>query len=523
MAVFYRKWRPQSFRDVCGQEHIKKTLENAISERKVAHAYLFTGPRGTGKTTMARLLAKALNCEQIDYKTKSGSFEPCNECPSCKEISDGQSLDVIEIDAASNRGIEEIRELREKVKFAPVRSPFKVFIIDEVHMLTREAFNALLKTLEEPPKHVIFILATTEPHKILPTIISRCQRYDFRKGNLSEIVGKLSEVSKEEKIKLDQEAVKLIARMADGSFRDALSLLDQIASVTGIKKSVSDKDVQVALGLADHQNVKQFFEFLVLGNVSGIVNLLNMIVDSGCDMVTFCNQMIDRVRSMILVKSGVEKMIIATDWTDEEWIELANLAIKFQIQELIELLDGFVAAVGDIKRSPIEQMPLEILAIEWMQKNGKILEEGKKLSIVYEDEPVKVQDLVKVPIDETVVNVDAVSSLGEKVEEVSNQGEVWVSVVDKVKPQNHSLYTLLKDAHLKVIDNEKAVVGVRFRFHSERMYDLKNRKLIEDAIESVCGRSLRLECVIDEKLPKPESVESQDIVTAAVEVFGMSE
>ncbi len=532
--AFYRKWRPQKFSDVCGQDHIKKILENSLMDRMVTHAYLFCGPRGTGKTTMARLLAKSLNCEKIDFrsKDKNGLFEPCNECPSCLEIAAGQSLDVIEIDAASNRGIEEIRELREKVKFAPVRAPFKVFIIDEVHMLTREAFNALLKTLEEPPKHVIFILATTEPHKILPTIISRCQRYDFHKGNLPEISSNLKQVAKAEKLKIDEDAVSLIARLADGSFRDALSLLDQIASVAGTKKAITRDEVQQALGVANEESVKEFFVYLEQGNVTGIVDLLGKITDSGGDMVAFSNQLIDRARRMILIRSGVDKSVVANDWIDEEWISWANIAMRYSATELMILLNEVVANIGEIKRSPIQQMPLEIAAIGWMQQFSKIQDEGKKVVIVHEEvvkvheEPVKMQDLIKVSTEEVApVNVDAVSQSDDVKVEAPPEGyeSVWVQVIEKVKPQNHPLFSLLKDAHLKSIDHEKAVVGVRFRFHSERMYDMKNRKIIEMAIEGVCGKMLRLECVIDENIPKPELVHEKDMMDSAVEVFGMAE
>jgi len=224
--VLYRKYRPQKFSEFVGQEHIVKTLTNAISSGLISHAYLFYGPRGSGKTTIARLFAKAVNCQN----RKGGDFEPCNQCFSCKEISEGRAVDLIEIDAASHRGIDEIRDLREGIKFAPTRLKYKVFIIDEAHQLTKEAANALLKTLEEPPSHAIFILATTEIHKMIPTIISRCQRFDFRKLTVPEILKKLEIICQKEKIKIEKVALELIAQNAQGSMRDAESLLDQVST-----------------------------------------------------------------------------------------------------------------------------------------------------------------------------------------------------------------------------------------------------------------------------------------------------
>lgn len=224
--ALYRAWRPQSFQDMVGQQHIIQTLQNAIREQRVSHAYLFSGPRGTGKTSAAKVLAKAVNCE------RGPGPEPCNECPSCLRITSGNIMDVQEIDAASNRGVEEIRDLRDKVKYAPTEVRRKVYIIDEVHMLTTEAFNALLKTLEEPPQHVMFILATTEPHKLPATIISRCQRFDFRRVSLEEQTGRLTEICQKEGITADADALQYIARLSDGGMRDALSILDQISSFT---------------------------------------------------------------------------------------------------------------------------------------------------------------------------------------------------------------------------------------------------------------------------------------------------
>jgi len=237
--VLARKWRPQLFEEVIGQRHITHTLQNAISQKRVAHAFLFTGARGVGKTSSARILAKALNCE------RGLRPNPCNECTTCQEITHGISMDVIEIDGASNRGIDEIRELRENVRYTPAKSRYKIYIIDEVHMLTKEAFNALLKTLEEPPPHIIFIFATTEPHKIPATILSRCQRYDFKRIPLREVVGSLKRIVEEERIQISQRGLLSIAQESEGSLRDAESLLDQVIAYAG--KEIHDEDIEEAL------------------------------------------------------------------------------------------------------------------------------------------------------------------------------------------------------------------------------------------------------------------------------------
>jgi DNA polymerase-3 subunit gamma/tau len=244
--VLYRKYRPQVFADVVGQEHIVQTLTNAVSSGIISHAYLFSGPRGSGKTTVARLLAKSLNCQN----RKEGEFEPCNKCSSCLEIMENRSLDLLEIDAASHRGIDEMRELRDGIKFAPAKSKYKIFIIDESHQLTKEAANALLKTLEEPPSHAIFILATTEIHKMIPTIISRCQRFDFRRLTLPEIVKKLEFVAKKEGVKTDKAALELIALSAAGSIRDAESILGQVLSYQGAQEIKTETIKEIQIGRA---------------------------------------------------------------------------------------------------------------------------------------------------------------------------------------------------------------------------------------------------------------------------------
>jgi DNA polymerase-3 subunit gamma/tau len=291
--VLARKWRPQVFADVVGQDHVTQTLNNAIKSDRLAHAYLFVGPRGTGKTTTARILAKALNC-----RNRQGS-EPCNACDSCKEILKSSSLDVIEIDGASNRGIDNIKELRDNVRYAPVRGPFKIYIIDEVHMLTREAFNAILKTLEEPPPHVKFFFATTEPQKVLTTILSRCQRFDLRRISIADITAQLLKISKAEDIKISADALLAIARGAEGGLRDAESALDQLVSFRG--KTIEESDVLSVFGLISRAQLEGLADAILDGNIPAIIETIAGIDAGGKDMQRVVLELLDQFRNLLIV------------------------------------------------------------------------------------------------------------------------------------------------------------------------------------------------------------------------------
>jgi DNA polymerase-3 subunit gamma/tau len=364
--VLYRKYRPQSFAEVVGQEHVVQTLANAVSQGMISHAYLFSGPRGSGKTTLARLLAKAVNCEN----KKEGTFEPCNKCSSCLETIQARSLDLMEIDAASHRGIDEIRELREGIKFSPTKSKYKVFIIDESHQLTKEAANALLKTLEEPPSHAIFILATTEIHKMIPTIISRCQRFDFRKLRLDEIVKRLEYVSGKEKAKIDKPALELIALNSGGAVRDAESLLDQALAFSGASnEAISAESIKDLLGIADISLISQFVDYLADKNSKEAIGFLNEAFEKGRDPQEFSKALINYLRQAILVKINPEPMNpIIIGLTKEEQEKLMNQAGKFQTPELHRMLNLFMEAENKMKYSSIPQLPLELAIVDITHK-----------------------------------------------------------------------------------------------------------------------------------------------------------
>jgi DNA polymerase-3 subunit gamma/tau len=348
--VIARKWRPQQFGDVIGQEHITQTLQNAIKNNRIAHAYLFVGPRGTGKTTTARIFAKALNC------VKGPTLTPCDECSNCKEIIAGNSMNVLEIDGASNRGIDEIRQLRDTVKYAPAGARFKVYIIDEVHSLTKDAFNALLKTLEEPPEHVKFFFATTEPEKVLPTILSRCQRFDLRRIPSALIVKHLASIAKQEKVKVSEDALFAIARGAEGGMRDAQSALDQLISYCGTE--IGEEDVLAMYGLTGSKQILSLVGAVLRGDAPGTISSLSGITESGKDLQRLLVDLIGHFRNLLLLKLGLDSADIM-DLADTQLAELKKIAESSDADVLLNIVDLLSAAEGRIRWSPAKKIVME--------------------------------------------------------------------------------------------------------------------------------------------------------------------
>jgi len=379
--VLYRKYRPQKFADVAGQDHVTVTISNEIKSGHVAHAYLFSGPRGCGKTTTARIIAKAVNC--LDRLPESA--EPCDKCANCTEIQSGRAIDLIEIDAASHRGIDDIRELREGIKFAPTKLKYKVFIIDECHQLSKDAANALLKTLEEPPAHAIFILATTELHKMLPTILSRCQKFDFRKLTLPELTARLQKLADNEGVKVEKAALELVALSSGGSVRDAESLLGQVlvSSEGGKKTAIKAEDIRQSLGITETKSIGEFVEILSQNKTAEAVNYLNNIVERGYDIQEYAKSVIGYLRQSLILsilgaKDAKNDNFMIAGLTEEEFELLKKQTLAMGETKIKKIINIFLLAQEKIKYSPIPQLPLELAIVDACLSDQPIIIDTQK-------------------------------------------------------------------------------------------------------------------------------------------------
>jgi len=528
----YRKYRPQKFESLVGEDHVRDTLLSAIKEDRVSHAYLFSGPRGTGKTTVARLLAKAVNCKKREELNTAGSGEPCDECEYCKEIAALSNMDIVEIDAASNRGIDEIRELRDKIRFAPTTAKYKVYIIDEVHMLTLPAFNALLKTLEEPPKHAIFILATTDPQKVPATIISRVQRFDFRRIGMEDIVKNLKTIVESEKFKASDEALEAIAVLAEGSHRDSISLLEQVSSLTG---SVEMENVRNVLGIAKSEEIVNIIRLIAAGKKKEATAMVQQFVADGVESIQINKELIEVLRQLLLVK--ISDGDVSFDLTHERMVELKELAAKLDTKDINKMLSLFMKSAVMIKETSIRTLPIEMAIIE----STELFRAGTEVAAPKKNEPaeaekpkVKLAKSDPVPIKEVVVDnkpeqickteVVIVDEVPEdvKLAEVFDE-QLWKTILEKIKVQNHTLNALLRDARSEGIENDKFIISVRFKFHHDKISEAKNRQIIEDIIEEVTGKKYRIECKIGDFKKKKKTDDKPekevDLESSAKEIF----
>ena len=405
--ALYRTYRPTTFDEVAGQKHIIRTLKNALAEKKIAHAYLFCGPRGTGKTTMARIFAKALDCEE-------GFGIQCNECPNCVAINEGKHPDVIEIDAASNRGIDDIRDLISKVKYAPIMGSYKVYIIDEVHMMTTEAFNALLKTLEEPPANVVFILATTEPFKLMPTILSRCQRYDFTKVSDGDIYNRLFDICEKENVNVDEEALSILVSLADGGVRDALSMLDQTIAYCG--NNITLEAIQELYGLSSTSEKITLLNYLDKGDVINITNKINVMINSGIDIKRLTSELLEILKELLIYQTTKDASLLKLlKLSDIENTSISTSKINKMIDILLDAISQY-RLVSNMK-SLFEISMLKIASLNSIEsENVKVVEKvvyvnaapqqnNVPVNNVVNQEPVKVvnNDVVQPPVNNNPV------------------------------------------------------------------------------------------------------------------------
>lgn len=580
--AFARKYRPKDFEEIIGQGHITTTLKNAVFHDKLAHAYLFSGPRGIGKTSTARILAKALNC-------KSGpTAHPCNKCLSCKEISEGRSLDVLEIDGASNRGIDEIRTLRENVKFAPTASRFKIYIIDEVHMLTQEAFNALLKTLEEPPAHVKFIFATTQPGKVLPTILSRCQRFDFHTISTSDLVAKLKQLAKEEKIEYEEEAFFAIAKSAEGSLRDAEVILDQMSSFCHGK--IKLKDVIAVLGLIPQEVIFKIVEKLGSKNITENITYLDQLFKDGKDPAQLVNSLIEYFRYMMLAKCGNEKLVeLAKE--DKEKIKKESEGVS--LEGILYHLAVLSNTHERIKRQGMGRLFLEMALVKLSEQNG-ILPAAELMEKVGQlEQKLRALSTSNTTTNTTKIEPDFTQSKSQEVKTANNEQpqeekekqhhlrdkkgsyeqeddarekkeeinqeekppldesqvslvsfeqicKSWPQVIETVKKKKISLGLYLAKGQPIALHKHTLEIGFlkENEFHRENLEHSNNLKIIEQNISDIFGKHIKLKLVSYQVLPEnaplvnkqqeetaslPEEIDEEadvaDFIQSAIDTF----
>ncbi len=542
--VFARKFRPQLFEEVVGQEHITTTLKNAIKKGRIAQSFLFSGSRGVGKTSTARILAKALNCE------KGAKEEPCNKCTSCEEISRCTSLDVLEVDGASNRGIDEIRTLRENVKFKPAHGRYKIYIIDEVHMLTGEAFNALLKTLEEPPDHVKFIFATTEPHKVPLTILSRCQRFHFKRLSTSDIHAKLKEISKKEKIKANERILYLIAKSAEGSLRDGEGLLDQLASFSD--GEIKEEDVLFTLGLTSNEVYSDLINALQGKKSPDILRLVHELVESGKDLEQLMKGLLERFRDILVLTIGKE----SGKWVeqDEETLkELESFSKSFTREELFLILSLLQQCIREIRWSKSPRFLTELSLLKVANRSDihsiqEILSELKKVapstasnfSVNTQASAPKFEDKKKEFRNETPSakpnfkekspdHIVSKSTAQDKTITLNDVERAWPDLLTQTKAKKMSIGIFLSEAEPIDVTNNRITFGFpgEFKFHKETIEQPNNKSFVCDILAGILQANIGVDFVVTEaeqtekiSLPEPPtSPADHDVISSALEIF----
>ena len=514
--TLYRKYRPQKFSDITNQEHIKITLQNQIIMDQVAHAFIFAGPRGVGKTTTARILAKAINCE----KRKEKESEPCNSCSSCEEILAGKAMDIVEIDAASHTGVENVREnIIENVRFSPAKLKNKIFIIDEAHMLSTSAFNALLKTLEEPPEHVTFVLATTEVHKIPATIISRCQRFDFKKIDSGEIVKRLEFITSEEKVKVDKDVLERIARLSEGCVRDSESLLGQILALD--EKKITVEQADLVLPRTNFEQVIKLLYALSIKDQKQGIEIINQLLNDGVDLKIFSSEALEFLRELLLAKISNSDAEIMVGWNKEIQNTISKILENWSAGKISSVIELLLHKQRDLKQVFPMQLPLELFVIEAIGEgeaasqapppnkpsppkepppNPAASEPKKKESPKKDTPQEKSGGAVKTSIDKVI--------------------NKWQDIVSELAEDHHSLTLILASALPRDVINDTLEIACKFKFHADQVMTQKCKHAIEDALHKIFNEKILVNAIVDESVEAGEPAVAKETVDSAVEAFG---
>ena len=509
MATLYRKYRPLSFGEVVGQNNIKLTLEYELKSGMLAHAYLFCGPRAVGKTTLARVMAKSLNCQ----RRQPGQSEPCNECPACVEIAEGRAMDVIEIDAASNTGVENVREnIIASTRVASVSMKYKVFIIDEVHMLSSSAFNALLKTLEEPPANVVFILCTTEVHKLPSTIISRCQRFDFKRISVMDVVRKLEYILSCEGIKADKSVLEAIARYSGGHMRDAESALGQILSLVdkpaeGQMVTLTSEHADLVIPKNDLEQSLKLVEFLILRDASNAIRLVNLMVDDGFDLKVYLNDTVELLRQMMLMKVNPELIPgIALEVGESLSAKMISLLGSINLTWLLKSINSLTAARTSLKEAVLAQLPLEMAIVEICELEAA----AAKPKPEFHDSPK-----APVPVPAVAPATVTKSVPSDQLIDINNIIVRWSEFMANIKKNNHSLSFTMMTAKPKTVENNTLYLTFKHKLHKDRLGEIEVQRIVEKALEEVYNAKLSVAALLEEAVEAVSEAVSEPTLTPA--------
>jgi DNA polymerase-3 subunit gamma/tau len=512
--AFYRKWRPQTWDEVVGQEHVISSLRNAVAADRVAHAFLFAGPRGTGKTSSARLLAKAVNCLAEKLVDR-----PCNQCDYCTAVNNGRFLDLIEIDAASNTSVDDIRDLRDKINFSPNQGRYKVYIIDEVHMLSTAAFNALLKTLEEPPPHAIFVLATTEVHKIPATVLSRCQRHEFRRIPVKDMVANLKILVDAEGLVAEPEVLTLIARQATGSMRDAISLIDQLASTS---QQITLDMAHSVLGTAASQSVLDIVGAILEKDSARGLDQVHAALDAGSDPRQFARQIVDYLRNLLLVRMGNANQV---ETTSEIRAQMAQHAQAFDVQELMRVIRLFNHAANEARIGWQPALPLELALVESFDA-PVVLDFKSQSGEATQKDPIPSKRAE--PVSRRVAATKVKSSPSESPVQPGSDaeplpqtiGQQWRDILAAVRQKNPQTQALLNSCKPLGIKGGALILGFNGEFARAKMEQDENLRILDHALKEVTGEVMPVRCILTAGGELPDDIDQDGMVASAMRDLG---